>query len=87
MASFCSTIPKPMTYDIVIKNGRTYYQCFKCKVFGNIEETIASGFCHKKTKARNSEDLADSTIKKKEMKYKARNMGTSIKKFNKYFED
>ncbi len=66
------------------QGDRTMYQCEKCGVMGNVEETISKGYCHNISNSRHREDERLSVVKKKQIKHTFQ--GTSIRKFNKYFK-
>ena len=72
-----------MTYQTIIENDRTYYLC-DCGIRGAEESVIAQGYCHRRHQERHRDDISATVVKKKELKYKFK--GTSIRKFNKYFE-
>ena len=72
-----------MTYQTITENNRTYYLC-DCGIKGSDESVIAQGYCHRRNNERHRDDIPATIVKKKELKYKFK--GTSVRKFNKYFE-
>lgn len=68
-------------YKTQIRNGTTFYQCEKCEIMGNVEETISKGFCHQRTTA--SHNREGKIEKKKRPIFKTQ---IPVKKFNSYLK-